>query len=244
MIRFGVPHLHFRECDSTNTRARELAEAGGPGGLIVTADAQSAGRGRHGRRWVAPAGKALLYSALLRPLTLANELLPITVPLAVCEAVEGLAPVGCRVKWPNDVWIDGRKVAGVLIEARADNEGGFAVVGVGLNVSVEQDEFPAEVREFATSVGHGASVDAACESVSAQLGRWVGRQPAEVIAEFERRDALIGREIEWSGSSSSRESRTGIARGISERGELRVDLPDGEQVKLSAGEVHLHRETN
>src|SRR5580765_6339542 len=116
---FGAPHRHFRRTDSTNARARELVEAGAPHGTVVTAEEQTAGRGRQGRTWTAPAGKALLYSAVLRLLDERHLLLPLAVPLAVCEAAEELQPeVECAIKWPNDVWIEARKLAGVLIEAK------------------------------------------------------------------------------------------------------------------------------
>lgn len=240
MNTFGTPHHHFRECDSTNLRARELAEAGAPGGLVVTAGSQTAGRGRQGRSWVAPPGGALLYSALLRPLTLANELLPLAVPLAICDAVEELAPQhGCQVKWPNDVWIDGRKVAGVLIEARADSGGGFAVIGVGLNVAISAEQFPPDLRETATSVGAGTSVAAARDSVSSALGNWVGRSADEVTAEFGRRDALAGRQISWAAAADGSRDLSGEAAGITARGELRVIDPEGAEHALSAGEVHI-----
>ncbi len=94
MTRFGLPRHHFRSTDSTNERAAHLALTGAPGGTIVTADEQTAGRGRRGRAWAAPPGKALLYSAILRPLRREHGLLPLAVPLAVCEAVEALAAVG------------------------------------------------------------------------------------------------------------------------------------------------------
>ena len=96
------------------------------GGTVVTAAEQSAGRGRQGRTWTAPAGKALLCSAIVRPLSSEHGLLPLAVPLAVCEAAEGLGAGECLVKWPNDVWLDGRKLAGILIEARPPD---WAVVG-------------------------------------------------------------------------------------------------------------------
>ncbi|HET8592350.1 MAG TPA: biotin--[acetyl-CoA-carboxylase] ligase, partial [Solirubrobacterales bacterium] len=151
MTAFGRPHRHFRRTDSTNERAKELAAGGGPGGLVVTATEQTAGRGRRGSAWFAPPGTCLLYSALLRPHALdRSPLLPLAVPLAVCEAAEAVAPVRCRVKWPNDVWIEERKVAGVLVEARPDE--GWAVIGVGLNVAVPQEDFPAELRRRATSL--------------------------------------------------------------------------------------------
>ncbi len=150
-MSFGVPHRHYRRTDSTNSRARELVEAGAPHGTVVTADEQTAGRGRQGRTWTAPAGKALLYSAILRPLDKRHLLLPLTVPLAVCETAEELAPdIECTIKWPNDIWVDGRKLAGVLIEAKPQD--GWAVIGVGLNLSIERDEFPPDLRETAISI--------------------------------------------------------------------------------------------
>ena len=110
-MRFGSPHRHYRVTDSTNSRARELVEAGAPGGTVVTAREQTAGRGRVGRVWTAPEGKALLYSAILRPLDERHLLLPLSVPLAVCAAAEALRPgISCQVKWPNDVWLEGRKL--------------------------------------------------------------------------------------------------------------------------------------
>ena len=136
---FGEPHHHHELTDSTNLEAKELAAAGAPSGTVVTAAEQSAGRGRGERVWTAPPGKALLYSAILRPLELEHLLLPLAVPLAVCAACESLAPVGCEVKWPNDVWLDERKLAGVLIEARPPE---WAVIGVGVNVSIAEDGVP------------------------------------------------------------------------------------------------------
>jgi BirA family biotin operon repressor/biotin-[acetyl-CoA-carboxylase] ligase len=148
---FGWPHRHFRVTDSTNARARELVEAGAPGGTVVTAAEQTAGRGRQGRTWTAPAGKALLYSAILRPLDERHLLLPLAAPLAVCEAAEELQPgIKCSIKWPNDVWLDGRKLAGILIEAKPQD--GWAVIGVGLNLSIAPNEFPPDLRKTAVSL--------------------------------------------------------------------------------------------
>jgi BirA family biotin operon repressor/biotin-[acetyl-CoA-carboxylase] ligase len=148
---FGTPHHHYRLTDSTNARARELVEAGAPHGTVVTAAEQTAGRGRQGRTWTAPPNKALLYSAILRPLDKRHLLLPLSVPLAVCETAEELEPgVNCQVKWPNDIWVEGRKLAGVLIEAKPQD--GWAVIGVGLNLTISRDEFPIELRDTAVSI--------------------------------------------------------------------------------------------
>jgi BirA family transcriptional regulator, biotin operon repressor / biotin---[acetyl-CoA-carboxylase] ligase len=239
---FGHPHRHFRRTDSTNECAKELATGGAPGGLVVTADEQTAGRGRRGRAWFAPPGSCLLYSGLLRPFAGDQAtLLPLAVPVAVCEAAETVAPVRCQLKWPNDVWIDERKIAGVLVEARPEE--GWAVIGVGLNVAIPQEDFPTELQETATSLlpteaenglpaGGAPGVRRALATLNEALGRWVGASDEEVLAAFRARDALCGRRISW-------EDGEGVAMEIDERGHLVVEKPGGERVALGAGEVHL-----
>jgi BirA family biotin operon repressor/biotin-[acetyl-CoA-carboxylase] ligase len=224
---FGRPHRHHRLIDSTNARARELASAGAPGGLVVTADEQQAGRGRQGRSWFAPPGGALLYSALLRPLG-ERPLLPLAVPLAVCEAAESVAAVECQVKWPNDVWVEGRKVAGVLIEARPDE--GWAVIGVGLNLSIAPEDFPPELRESATSLE--GEVGEALAALNESLGRWVDAPDEEVLGGFRARDALKGHGVRW-------DRGHGVVAGIDGAGHLVVETATGEKLALGAGEVHL-----
>ena len=233
MTAFGSPHLHLRSVDSTNERARVLAEAGAPSGMVITAAQQSAGRGRRGRTWTAPPGKALLYSAILRPLELDHVLLPLSVLVAVCEAVEAAGSRAAQIKWPNDVWLDGEKVAGVLIEARPPD---WAVIGIGVNVAIEPGEFPRDLRWPATSIG-GASVAQVRDLVSAALGRWAEAPEELTLEEFRRRDALRGREVGWEGAGI--DPGTGTAAGIDERGNLLVELRDGELVRLGSGEVSL-----
>jgi BirA family transcriptional regulator, biotin operon repressor / biotin---[acetyl-CoA-carboxylase] ligase len=227
---FGSPHRHFKVTDSTNARARELAAAGAPGGMVVTADEQTAGRGRQGRSWVAPAGKALLYSAIVRPLDQRHLLLPLAVPLAVCEAAEELqAGAECRIKWPNDVWVEERKLAGVLIEARPQD--GWAVVGVGMNLAIAPHDFPEELRETATSLD-GVPAEQARRGLDRALERWVEADDNSIITAWRGRDALRGREVAW-------EEGSGVADGVDDRGCLLVVLPDGGRAVLGAGEVHL-----
>jgi BirA family biotin operon repressor/biotin-[acetyl-CoA-carboxylase] ligase len=231
---FGRPHLHLRSTESTNDRARELAEAGAPSGAIVTADEQSAGRGRRGRVWSAPSGSALLFSAVLRPLALEHGLLPLATPIAACAAIESVAPVHTRVKWPNDVWIDESKVAGVLIEARFPD---WAVIGIGVNVSIEPEQFPRDLRWPATSIGHGVAVDDLREALCRALDAWTTAPEAEILAEFRRRDALLGRRLAWEGGDPPAGSGTGA--GVDERGHLVVEVDDGDRVALGSGEVSL-----
>jgi BirA family transcriptional regulator, biotin operon repressor / biotin---[acetyl-CoA-carboxylase] ligase len=235
-LSFGTPHRHFRQVGSTNTVAREMAEAGAPNGTVVTADEQTAGRGRQGRTWTAAPGSALLFSAIVRPLAKRHPLLPLAVPLAVCETAERLRPgVECKVKWPNDVHLDGRKLAGILIEARPQEE--WAVLGIGLNLTIAEDEFPEELRDTATSLfadgGAPNGVAAAARvALSEALDRWVEADTGTILAAWRARDTLLGREVSW-------ERGSGVAEGIDERGFLLVRLADGERVALGAGDVHL-----
>jgi BirA family biotin operon repressor/biotin-[acetyl-CoA-carboxylase] ligase len=226
---FGSPHRHFRRTDSTNSRARELAERGAPHGTVVTAGEQSEGRGRQGRSWSAPPGRALLYSAILRPLDRRDLLLPLAVPVAVCEAAEELRPgISCEIKWPNDIWLEGRKLAGILIEARPQD--GWAVIGIGLNLTIARDEFPPELRDTAISL-FGSDALTAAKALNRGLDRWTEAAGEEVLGEWRRRDALRGREIGW-------EEGSGVADGVDERGNL-VVVVGGDRVSLGAGEVHL-----
>ncbi|MGH2992244.1 MAG: biotin--[acetyl-CoA-carboxylase] ligase [Solirubrobacterales bacterium] len=235
-MSFGRPRRHFRRTDSTNERARELAERDAPSGTVVTAAEQTAGRGRQGRGWTAPADRALLYSAVLRPLDERHRLLPLAVPLAVCDAAESLAAVSARVKWPNDVWIEERKLAGVLIEARPPR---WAVIGVGLNVAIEPDELPDDLRWPATSIGHGVTVEAALAALNRALGEWVAAPTERVLDAYRERDALRGRAVGWEGGPRGSESGRGRADGIDEAGNLLVETDAGGRLSLGAGEVHL-----
>jgi BirA family biotin operon repressor/biotin-[acetyl-CoA-carboxylase] ligase len=238
--RFGNPHHHFRQTGSTNSVARELAALGAPHGTVVTADEQTAGRGRQGRTWTAPPGAALLYSAIVRPLGRPHTLLPLAVAVAVCEVAERLRPgVECKVKWPNDIHLDGRKLAGILIEARPQD--GWAVIGVGLNLTIPSEDFPADLRERATSLfasaptptnRGSAGISRSARELSERIEEWIDAETDAVLDGWRERDALRGREVSW-------EKGSGVAEGIDERGYLVVRLGDGERVALGAGDVHL-----
>ena len=157
-------------------------------------------------------------------------------PLAVCEAVESLASLECRVKWPNDVWIEERKAAGVLIEARPPD---WAVIGIGVNLAIEPAEFPPDLRWPATSVGQGVTAPAALAAVNERLGLWVDAAPGRVLEEFAERDALRGQQIHWEGAGAGSPSGAGRAEGIDDRGNLLVATDDGQRLSLGAGEVSL-----
>ena len=212
----GKPRLHFRSIGSTNAKARELADRGAPHGALVTASEQTAGRGRYGRTWVTPADTAIAASVILRAF---DELLPLRAGLAVAD----LAGAGARVKWPNDVLLDGRKVAGILVEARTPD---WAVVGIGVNVRA----VPPEVAEIATSLERD-DVEGALDELLRALELRVAQPASEIVAALRERDAVRGRRARWSGGE-------GVGAGIDASGALLVEA-DGRTVALSAGEVHL-----
>jgi BirA family biotin operon repressor/biotin-[acetyl-CoA-carboxylase] ligase len=236
----GGPFVHLGVVGSTNDHVRRLALAGAPHGTVVAAEQQTAGRGRQGRTWSAPPGRALTLSALARVGAAALEPLPLAVAIAICEACEELVPAACSIKWPNDVWIDGRKLAGVLIEARPQD--GWAVIGIGVNVDTPPEELGADLRGTATSLriaaGEPVDRDAALEALLQRLAEWIGRldDPAAVTASFRERDALYGQRVAW---SAGLQRHQGEARGVDEDGALVVFTDAGERVRLDAGEVHL-----
>ncbi len=236
MTGFGRPRVHHRLTDSTNARARELALAGAEHGTLITADAQTAGRGRSGRTWSAAAGDALLMSLVVRALELRHALLPLAVAVAICEACEQAAEVETWIKWPNDIWIGERKLAGILIEGRPQE--GWAVIGIGLNVATAREGFPAELRETATSLAlatdkRGPDRAIVLAAVLTQLERWLETSAPETLAAWRRRDALEGRSISW-------DRGQGTACGVDEEGGLLVQTAKG-RVALDAGEVHLKK---
>jgi BirA family biotin operon repressor/biotin-[acetyl-CoA-carboxylase] ligase len=219
-MSLGRPHLHFRLTDSTNERAKELARAGSPHGTLVTAAEQSAGRGRQGRAWTAPPQTAVLMSVVLRNPT---EVLPLAAAVAVCDALPGL---DCAIKWPNDVWIDRRKLAGILVEGRPQE--GWAVLGIGLNVSSTPPDLPATcLRDH----DPGATVEGALDDLLAALTQRVEAPTREILGAWRERDALRGAPVHW-------ERGEGTAAGIDDSGALLVDTAGG-RIALDAGEVHL-----
>jgi BirA family biotin operon repressor/biotin-[acetyl-CoA-carboxylase] ligase len=228
----GSPRVHYRVTDSTNERARGLADQGALHGTLVTADEQESGRGRQGRVWSAPPGTAVLMSLILRDLDERHALLPLVAAVAVCEACEGAGPVTPAVKWPNDVWIDGKKVSGILIEGRP--QAGWAVLGVGVNVTT--DAFPDDLAEIATSLrlaGVETTPAQVLDALLASLNEWLDAPHDAVLAAWRERDALKGERVRWSGGE-------GVAAGIDDSGALLVETDDG-RVTLDAGEVHLLR---
>jgi BirA family biotin operon repressor/biotin-[acetyl-CoA-carboxylase] ligase len=225
-VTLGRPRLHLRETGSTNARARELAQAGAPHGTVVTAGEQTAGRGRQGRGWATPAGSALALSLVVRD---PDPLLSLRAGLAVADLAGHLA----AVKWPNDVLLDGRKVAGVLVEGRPQE--GWAVLGIGVNVALDLAVLPEELRATAGTLGrHPSELPEALAELLEALGTRLAEPARATLAALRERDALRGRPVRWEGGS-------GTGAGIADDGALLVSDADGTVHALAAGEVHLQR---
>jgi BirA family biotin operon repressor/biotin-[acetyl-CoA-carboxylase] ligase len=222
-VTLGRPRLHVRSIGSTNARARELAAAGAAHGTLVTAGVQTAGRGRQGRAWTAPAGSSLLLSLVLRE---CDDLLPVRAGLAVAD----VAGPAALVKWPNDVLVEGRKVAGILAEGRPQE--GWTVLGIGVNAALDLRDLPEELRGSAGTLGRSPrELESVLAELLAALEAHMAAAPSDVLEALRARDALRDRAVAWAGGE-------GVGAGIDETGRLLVRRADG-VIALDAGEVHL-----
>ena len=239
---FPVPfRLVVREtAGSTNDEVRALAEAGTPAGLVLLAMRQTTGRGRRGAPWFTQPGTSLAFSILVRP----EEPKPLwprlalATGLAVAEAVESFG-VTAGIKWPNDVWINQRKVAGILLEAGKD----FAIVGIGLNVNTR--EFPPDVADLATSLRLATQRDHPRHAVLAAIIRHFARRRSqlsgdfgEVLAAVRQRCVLTGRQVSLTTAGGP---KTGLVEGLGTGGELLVRTASGLERLIQADEIRLHR---
>ncbi|MER3521875.1 MAG: biotin--[acetyl-CoA-carboxylase] ligase, partial [Acidimicrobiia bacterium] len=147
--------LVVEKIDSTNTALFELGRAGEPEGLVLLAEEQSAGRGRMGRSWTSPKGKSILMSVLARARVSSEDagLVNAAAGLAVVDAVRDVSSLDTKLKWPNDIVFEGKKLGGILTERGSDREGRpFFVIGIGLNVEWRPEDFPPDIAETATAL--------------------------------------------------------------------------------------------
>jgi BirA family biotin operon repressor/biotin-[acetyl-CoA-carboxylase] ligase len=245
--RWGLPAVHlFERAGSTNDVARALAESGAPAGTTVIAEEQVAGRGRGGKGWQSPPGVGVWLSMVLRPRTLAAPgLLPILVGLAAAEALDPFAsPATVSIKWPNDLQLAGRKLAGILCEGSWDaGLPGFVVAGIGINVLHSLGDFPSELGGAATSLRIASGWMPPRAEVAAAVARAIFRRVAEPPGELggalldalRARDALLGRRIRVTGS----DTLTGTAMGITPAGALLVRTEAGALKTVRSGTVRL-----
>lgn len=245
---FGRAFRYYDEIDSTNLEAKKLASEGAPEGTVIIAEAQSAGRGRLGRRWTSPAGKGLLFSVVMRPdLPMSDaHLLTLVAATAAAEAVETQTGVPIRIKWPNDLYVDDRKVGGILLEISGEQDDiDWVVVGMGLNVNTEYAELPVPLRRTAASLkmAAGRPIDRSEllarilltleETYLTTLKR--GFDP--VLSSFRERDYLSRKTV----SVQTREGPVvGEVIGIDDRGALLLQLPHRHVRRFYAGDVTLN----
>ena len=243
-IRLGKPLLHYPTLPSTSTTVAEFAHQGWPEGLAIWADEQSSGRGRLGRSWHSPRGAGVWLSVLLRP-TFPVEQTPriaIAAGLSVARAIRRSADLVCDLKWPNDVLVEGRKVAGILAEGgRAWDQSVFVILGVGVNVSVADDRWPPSLRATATSLAAaGCPVDRVmlAEMLLEELDRDYSRLLAggweSVRREWQAASSMIGKVVTVSAGG---DVIRGCARELGSLGELLLALEDGSVRGVVAGEA-------
>ncbi len=254
----GARHVALAEVDSTSARAAALAREGAPEGSAVVARAQTAGRGRLGRTWASPPG-GLYLSLVLRPDEDMLRRLPVTLlaGLAAAEAADDVAPPAAgpgaaapaaALKWPNDVELEGRKVAGVLADLTREAGRSVLVLGLGVNVEAPLEALPDDVRARATSLAaaHGAS-----PGLARVLDRFLARfEPlyravqrgggAHILASASARMPLLGRPVRVRLPDRVLEGR---AAGLGATGALVVEGPDGAHETVVAGEVEEVRAT-
>jgi BirA family biotin operon repressor/biotin-[acetyl-CoA-carboxylase] ligase len=232
--RLGGPLQAYRSAESTQALARAWADAGAPEGAVVLADYQGAGRGRRGRSWTAPPGCALLLSLVLRPRLPVSRWpeIPLAAGCAVAEAVEAVAPVVVRLKWPNDVLVAGRKLAGILAEG-VPGSSASVILGIGVNVSQRQGDWPADLAKSACSLASlGASVsrESVLTTLLARVAAWygvlldVGFEPVRAAW---RRRGLLGTRIALAEGA-------GTSVGLGPGGQLVVRRDDGHLTLLVA----------
>lgn len=242
-------NLHVLETvDSTNSFCRRLALEGAPDGTAVLADCQTAGRGRRGRSFQSPAGKGLFFSILWRPDCAPEELLPLTAlsAVAVCRAIQRVTGVRPQIKWPNDLVLGGRKLAGILTEMSLEGESGHVshvVVGIGINVHQQPEDFAGEVADIATSLDLSldgrvcrAQLAAALLEEMDYLRREVLFAPERWLADYRAACLNVGRTVRLL-RGDTRE--TVQALRIDERYGLVVRHEDGSEETVRSGEVSV-----
>ncbi|OLD11159.1 MAG: biotin--[acetyl-CoA-carboxylase] ligase [Chloroflexi bacterium 13_1_40CM_3_70_6] len=220
---------------STQDRARELAAAGSPAAVVV-ADEQTAGQGTKGRAWHSPAGTSLLATWLFRPSPADATLFVLVAGVAVARALERLGVRDARLKWPNDVELDRRKVAGALAHATTNGQVGSLVLGIGVNVHQRAEDFPVELRATATSlavVGHTVDRLSLLVALTRELDRVTAAgERSAALDEWRRRATLLGRTVEV--VRDGRPPVRGIARDVGADGALVVGSE-----RVLAGEVRI-----
>lgn len=239
----GVIH-HHESLGSTNDEAARLAKAGTSTGTVVVADRQTAGRGRRGRNWISPPRANLLLSVILRP-RLPPQRAPELVSVVAVAGASALRELGvpATIKWPNDLLVEGRKLAGILLDLSADAKGiHYVVAGIGINLNAKEEDLPEELRPVATSarqvVGAPIPRAKAAALLLNHLERWLDRFEAAGFAPIRERyrelSSVLGQPVRLLEQDRVVE---GVAEDIDEGGALLVRLTDGSSERFLSGDL-------
>ena len=239
-------NLHvYDSVDSTNLVLRKLANEGAPEGTVVISAEQTGGRGRKGRSFYSPQGTGVYVSLLLKPKIAPDDatLITTTAAVAVCEAVEALSGNPAEIKWVNDVFMDGKKVCGILTEGSFDMESGqfdYAILGTGINVFEPAGGFPEEIRGIAGRVLTSPAPDGKNRMIAEYLNRFLplyrNLGSATTNAEYRRRSFVLGKMVNVLGRDSVTPAR---AIDVDDHCRLIVEYEDGRREALSSGEISV-----
>ena len=244
----GQNLLFFEQLDSTNLYAKRIAEGGFLDGTVIIADEQLKGKGRMGRIWVSPKGKGIWMTIMLKPKINPADASKVTL-LAACaisKAIEEISGLSTKIKWPNDIVVNGKKLCGILTEMSAEiDEINYLIIGIGVNVNIDLEDFPKELQAIATSVkiekGSGIIRKDLAAAIINQFERYyngfikTGSIKA-YINEYKEKSAVLGKKV--SVISSTLELQ-GTVIDISEEGQLQLELQDGSIKEIISGEVSL-----
>lgn len=242
----GQNLIYFDEVDSTNTRVKELGAAGAPHGTLVVAETQNAGKGRRGRSWESPAGSSISMTILLRPDFEPNRAPMLTLVMAhsIAAAIQEQTRAEVRIKWPNDLVVNRKKICGILTEMSA-GEGGihYVLIGVGINVNTER--FPEELSDKATSIrletGQKAEREALIAAGMKKFEEDYERfckagDLSPFVEEYNKILVNCGQEVRV---LEPGKEYNAFSFGIDEKGELQVEKEDGTRESVFAGEVSV-----
>lgn len=243
----GIAIEYTDATGSTNDDARAAAQQGADHGFTILADAQHSGRGRRGAAWHSPPQRNLIASTVLRPAMPLEHWSRLThaCALSVCEALDAFPDMpAAQIKWPNDIYLSGLKVCGILVESSLHARGSFAIAGAGVNLNLTRDEFPPELRDTATSVwlqrgGLAVERENFARHYLLRLldnAERAARDFPALRADCERRSYLTGKHIRL--TAGDREF-TGIATGLGPAGELLIESPTGVEAITSADFVRV-----
>lgn len=231
--------------DSTNNRAKAMALEGAAEGSIVIAREQKAGRGRQGRSFFSPKDKGIYMSIILRPQAQFQDIQTFTIAtgVAICRVIEEVGEVQPQIKWVNDIFINGKKVCGILTEAMGDletNQADTVILGIGVNLAIDPQEFPGELQTIATSlitkgISKNKLVAKIIEEVEAAIDQ---RNEPKIMEEYKNHSLVLNREIDF---TYNRQRLQGIAKDINSHGNLIVATSEGD-ITLYGGEISLRSE--